>query len=170
MVPLSPVTVKDTVVEIADWLVDIVALDNWRLVTFPLSARSTIEPLSVVAFIVVFNGVGEGDGLDVGVGVGVGVAFGVLVGVGFDVGVDVGVGVEVGVGSGVGEGVGVGVGVEVGVGVGASVTVNELLVPELLPSVVIIVTPEPATITVTKVDPTPLTKAFILTGLIDPAE
>ena len=31
-------------------------------------------------------------------------------------------------------------------------------------------TPEPATVTVTEVDPTPLWKAFIMPGLIDPSE
>jgi hypothetical protein len=36
--------------------------------------------------------------------------------------------------------------------------------------VTVIVTPEPATVTVTEVVPTPLTKAFIVVGLIDPAE
>jgi hypothetical protein len=49
-------------------------------------------------------------------------------------------------------------------------TVNELLIPEIEPSVVVIVTPEPAAVTVTEVDPTPLTKAFIAPGLIAPAE
>lgn len=40
-----------------------------------------------------------------------------------------------------------------------------------MPSVVVvIVTPEPAVVTVTEVDPTPLTKASIVLGLIDPAE
>ena len=39
-----------------------------------------------------------------------------------------------------------------------------------MPSVAVIVTLEPAALTVTEVDPTPLTKAFIVAGLIDPAE
>lgn len=39
MVPLSPVTVKDIIVEFADWFIDIVTLDIWKLVTFPLIAR-----------------------------------------------------------------------------------------------------------------------------------
>jgi hypothetical protein len=82
----------------------------------------------------------------------------------------VGVGDGVGVGVVVGLGVGVGVDVDVGVGVGAIVTVNELLIPVLLPSVAVIVTAEPAVVTVTEVDPTPPTKAFIVVGLIDPAE
>ena len=50
VVPFSPVTVKDTVVELADWFVAIVTLDIWELVTFPLIARSTVAPLSVFAF------------------------------------------------------------------------------------------------------------------------
>jgi hypothetical protein len=36
--------------------------------------------------------------------------------------------------------------------------------------VAVIVTLEPAAATVIEVDPTPLTKAFIVSGLIDPAE
>jgi hypothetical protein len=32
------------------------------------------------------------------------------------------------------------------------------------------VTPEPTSVKVTEVDPIPLTKEFIVTGLIDPAE
>jgi hypothetical protein len=39
-----------------------------------------------------------------------------------------------------------------------------------VPSVAVIVASEPAPVTVTEVDPTPLTKAFILPGIIDPAE
>ena len=39
IVSLSPVTVKDIIVEFADWFVDIVTLDIWKLVTFPLIAR-----------------------------------------------------------------------------------------------------------------------------------
>ena len=49
MVPLSPVTVKDNVVVLADWFVVIVTLDICELVTFPLIERSTVAPLSVVA-------------------------------------------------------------------------------------------------------------------------
>jgi hypothetical protein len=37
-------------------------------------------------------------------------------------------------------------------------------------SVAVIVTFEPVAVTVTEVDPTPLTKAFVAPGLIDPAE
>ena len=69
VVPLSPVTVKDTVVVEADWFVAIVTLDIWELVMFPLIARSTVAPLAVVAGTVVADGVGEGDGVGVGVDV-----------------------------------------------------------------------------------------------------
>jgi hypothetical protein len=34
----------------------------------------------------------------------------------------------------------------------------------------VILTPEPVSVAVTEVDPTPLTKAFMVPGLIDPAE
>jgi hypothetical protein len=148
VVPLSPAKVKDNVVEIVDWIVAIVTLDIWRLVTFPLIVRSTVVPLSVLAFTVVSNGFGEDDG--------VGVAFGVLVGFGFDVDFEVGVGVDSGVGS--------------GVGVGAFVTVNKLLTPMQTPSVTVILTSEPGADTITEEDPTPLTKAFMVSGLIEPAE
>jgi hypothetical protein len=89
VLPLSPVTVKDTVVDVADWFVAIVTLDTWELVTFPQIARSTIAPLSVVAGTVVAVGVGAGVGVAVGEGEGdgVGVAVGVAVGVGVGVGV-----------------------------------------------------------------------------------
>jgi len=97
-------------------------------------------------------------GPDVGVGEGVGV------------GVGEGVGVAVGVGVGEGVGVGVGVGVAVGAGVGANVTVKELLVPVCVLSVALMVTPEPAAVNITDVDPKPATKAGIVVGLIDPAE
>ena len=69
VVPLSPVTVKDTVVDAADWFVAIVTLDIWLLVMFPLIARSTIEPLSVVAGTVVADDVSAGVEAEVGVGV-----------------------------------------------------------------------------------------------------
>ena len=92
VVPLSPVTVIESVVELVDWFVVIVTLDIWELVIFPRIARLTVAPLSVLAFTVVSNGVGEGDGFAVGVGV----AFGVLVEVGVDVGVNVGRGSDVG--------------------------------------------------------------------------
>ena len=81
MVPLSPVTVKDTVVDVAVWFVVIVTLDICVVVMFPLIARSTVEPLAVVAVTVVADGVGVGVGCrDVGVGVGVGDGVGVGVG------------------------------------------------------------------------------------------
>jgi hypothetical protein len=47
----------------------IVALDICELVTFPLIAISTIDPLFVVAETEFTNGVGEGEGVAVGVGV-----------------------------------------------------------------------------------------------------
>ena len=65
VVPLSPVTVKDTVVDVADWFVAIVTLDICELVMFPLIVRSTVAPLAVVAGTVVTDGVGEGDGTGV---------------------------------------------------------------------------------------------------------
>jgi len=139
-VPFNPVIVKDTMVVLVGWYDVIVALDICELVTFPLIARSTVAPLPVVAVTFVADGVEVGDGVGVGVGVGLGV------------------------------GIGVGLEVDVGVGVGAIVTVNELLVPVLLPSVAVILTPGPAVVTVTEVDPTPLMKVFIVIGLIDPAE
>ena len=81
VVPLSPVTVKDTVVVLADWFVVIVTLDICELVMFPLIERSTVAPLSVVAGTVVADGVGVGE-----VVVGVGVAVGMGVEDGDDVG------------------------------------------------------------------------------------
>ena len=97
VVPLLPVIVKDTVVDVAVWFVAIVMLDIWVLVTFPLIARSTVEPVSVVAGTVVGAGVGDG----------------VTVGVGATVGLGVEVGAEVGAAVGTGVGVGVGVGINV---------------------------------------------------------
>ena len=96
-VPLTPVTVKDTTVETADSSVVIAALEICDPFMFPLTARSTVEPLLVVAFIVLEIGVGEG--------VGVGVAFGAGLGVGDGVGC-AGVGEGVGLGEGDGEGEG----------------------------------------------------------------
>jgi hypothetical protein len=49
VVPLSPVTVKDTIVVAEDWFVVIVTSDIWLLVIFPVIVRLTVEPLSVVA-------------------------------------------------------------------------------------------------------------------------
>lgn len=128
----------------------IVALNIWELVIFPLITRSTIAPLPIFAVTFAADGVGVGD--DFGDGVGEAV----------DIGVEIGVGVGVAVGEGVG--------VDVGMGVGEAVTVNELLVPVGLPKVAVIVTAEPAVFNLTEVDPTPLTKSFILVGIIDPAE
>jgi hypothetical protein len=85
VVPLSPVTVKDTVVDVANWFVAIVTLDIWELVTFPLIARSIIASLPVVAATVVINGVGVGEDVGVGVGAGVDVGDGVGEGVGANV-------------------------------------------------------------------------------------
>ena len=76
-VPLGPVIVKDTVVVLVGLFDVIVAFDICELVTFPLIARSTVVPLSVVAGTVVAEVVGVGDGVIVGVGVGVRVAIGV---------------------------------------------------------------------------------------------
>jgi hypothetical protein len=109
VVPLSPVTVKDTVVVVTDWFFAIVTLDICELVTFPLIASPTISPLSVVANAVVEDGGGIGDDVAVGAGAAVGVGFGVSVGVA----VRVGDGVEAGVGFGVAVGLRVGVGVVV---------------------------------------------------------
>ena len=75
-VPFGPVIVKETVVMVGLFDV-IVALDICELVTFPLTAKSTMAPLSVVTGTVVAEVVGVGDGVFVGVGVGVRVAIGV---------------------------------------------------------------------------------------------
>ena len=144
--PVDPVIVKDTVVVALGWYDVIVTLDIWELAKFPLIARSTVVPSAVVAATYVPGGFGLGDGVGVGV-----VAF-----------------VGVWVGEGVGDAFGFGVGV--GEGVGAAVTVNELLVPVWVLSVAVILTPEPAAVRVTEIDPTPPTKAFIVVGLIDPGE
>ena len=103
VVPLCPVTVKDTVVVLVDWFVAIVTLDIWELIMFPLIARSTVAPLAVVAGTVVADGVGVGDG--------------VVGGVVVRVRADVDVVVEVGEGVGAGVRVAVGEGDDVGVGV-----------------------------------------------------
>ena len=113
---------------------------------FPLIARSIVAPSVVVASTYVPVGVGVGDGFGVGE-----VSF-----------------MGVWVGEGVGDAFGIGVGV--GEDAGATFTVNELLVPVWVPSVAVIVMPEPAPVRATKVDPTPPTKAFKVVGLIDPAE
>lgn len=54
--------------------------------------------------------------------------------------------------------------------VGAEDTENTLLLPVGVPSVAVMVTCEPGAVTVTEVDPTPLTKAAILSGVMDPPE
>ena len=54
MVPLWPVTVKDTVVA-EDWFVAMETLDIWVLVMFPVIVRSTIVSSSVFALTVVSN-------------------------------------------------------------------------------------------------------------------
>ena len=112
VVPSCPVKVKVTVINRADLFVVIVTLDIWELVIFPLIAKLTFVPLSVLAIIVVSNGVEEGDGFVVGL----------EVACGFPVDVGVGVGIRFGVGDGTGVGD--------GDGVSTFVTVNELLVPE----------------------------------------
>jgi len=112
VVPLFPVTAKDTVVIAVNRFVPIVTLDIWELVTFPLMPKSIIPPLSVAANTVVAGG--AGDGVSVGVGARVEVEIEVCVGVG----VAVAVGVRDGVGGVVGVGVGVGVAGCVGVGEG----------------------------------------------------
>ena len=66
VVPLWPVMVKDTVVDVADWFVEIVTFDNCELVTFPLIVSSIVVPLSVVALTAVDNGVGVGEGVGEG--------------------------------------------------------------------------------------------------------
>lgn len=81
VVPLTPVTVKETVVVVADWFVAIAMLVICELVMFPLIPISTFAPLDVVA-------------VTYSVGVGVGVVLGLGVAVGVDVVVEVGVAVE----------------------------------------------------------------------------
>lgn len=72
MAPFSPVTVKDNVATEVDWFVAILMLDICELVMFPLSARSTVAPLSVVAAAVIIDDACEDGGAGVGVGVGAG--------------------------------------------------------------------------------------------------
>ena len=82
VVPSCPVKVKVTVINWEDWFVVIVTLDIWELVIFPLIAKLTVAPLSVLAFTVVSNGVEEGDGFAVELGVTCGVPVDLGVGVG----------------------------------------------------------------------------------------
>ena len=74
VVPLAPVTVKETVVIVLASFVVIVTPDISELVMFPLIPRLTVVPLEVVAGTVVVDGAG--------VGVGVGVVDGGEVGTG----------------------------------------------------------------------------------------
>ncbi|MGA2681194.1 MAG: hypothetical protein ABSF44_05270 [Candidatus Bathyarchaeia archaeon] len=67
-----------------------VTSDICELVMFPLIARSTITPSSVVALTSGAEGVAVGNAF-AGVGVGVGVGVGINVGVGVGAGVGVGV-------------------------------------------------------------------------------
>jgi len=90
VVPLVPVTVKETIVEAADWFCVIVTLLIWVLVMFPLKDRATVEPLVVIAHTVV----GAIDGAGVGIGVGF---------VAIEVEFEAGTGVSVGVGVVIGE-------------------------------------------------------------------
>jgi hypothetical protein len=78
VVPFSPVTVKETVIVVADWFVAIVTLDIWELVMFPLIVRYTVAPLSVFAGTVVADDVGVGEVVVVGVEVAVGLGVGVV--------------------------------------------------------------------------------------------
>lgn len=84
VVPLTPVTAKETVVIVADWFVAITMLVICDAVMFPVIPSLTFVPLAVVAVT-----------SSVGVGVGVVLGLGVAVGVEPEVGVEEGVGVEV---------------------------------------------------------------------------
>jgi hypothetical protein len=53
VVPLAPVTVNEIIVVDAAWLNVRETLDIWEQVMFPLIARSTVAPVSVVAETVV---------------------------------------------------------------------------------------------------------------------
>jgi hypothetical protein len=96
--PLSPVRVKDTFVDAADWFVVIVMLEICELFMFPLIVSSTVAPVSVVADTVAGLGVGVGEAVGVGEGVGVEVVDELLLpplesGVGVGVGVNANVAV-----------------------------------------------------------------------------
>ncbi len=131
-----------TIENLALWMVE--------LVIAPWAVRVKFEPSLAVARMVMV--VSEGLGVCDGVGLAV------LEGLGVDVAVEVDVGL------------GVNVGVGIGVGVAAIVTLNTLLVTERLPSVAVMVTLEPAELTITAVVPMPLTNGFMALGLIEPAE
>jgi len=102
---------------------------------------------------------------DADCGVADGAKDGVVVGV-----EPVGEGVCVGAGVEVGEDDCAGVGVGVGVDVSAGFMANELLVPEYLPSVAVIVTLEPEAVNVTVPVQTPLEKGPPAVGVIVPFE
>lgn len=93
VVEFGPVIVKNISVVLAVWFDVIVALDICEVVMFPLIARLIVTPLSVVAGIVVIDGVEVGDGVgdEVGVGFGVGDGVEVLSGLGARLGVGVSV-------------------------------------------------------------------------------
>ena len=129
VVPLAPVTVKDSVVEEVALSVAIVMLDICELVILPVILRLTVEPLDVFAWTVVGTGVGVG----VGAVVGFGVTTGCAVGTGVITGTAVGIAVGIGVGVAVGIGVGVAVGAGVGVGVGVTASCSVCTVPEIIP-------------------------------------
>jgi hypothetical protein len=122
-VPFSPVKVKATDVDEADGLLVIVMLDIWELVMFPLTAKTTVSPLSVVAVTFVAERVETGEVVLVGVGVGLGNGKGVaeVVGVRVEINVEVGEGVGAIVDVGFGVAVKVGAVERVGVGVGEGV-------------------------------------------------
>ena len=94
VVPLSPLSVKEMVVDEVDQSVASAKSDICEMDTFPPMARSTVAPLSVVTCTVV---------------IGVGLGGEVVIGVGLTVGIGVGVAIDIGDGVSVVEGVGVGV-------------------------------------------------------------
>ena len=133
VVPFCPVTLKDTVVVVADWFKEIVTLDICERVMLPLIVRSTVLPLPWVAGTAVADGCGDGfaDCDDSGVGVGVVISI---------VGFALGAGVAVGVGVGVGVGLRVGVGVGVGEAEGVTVTDTALEAKDVTGEVALSVT------------------------------
>lgn len=94
-VPVFPVTVKATAVEILILLEVIVTFDICEFVMFPLIARLIVVPLSDVALTINPVGVKMGVSVTAGAGESVGVGVSVSVGVGFVFSVDVGFGVGV---------------------------------------------------------------------------
>ena len=83
VVPLTPVTAKETVVVVADWFVVIMMLVICDAVMFPVITSLTFVPLAVA----VTSSVGVGVGVVLGLGVAVGVE--PEVGEGEEVGVEV---------------------------------------------------------------------------------